>query len=413
MATIIFGGGASIGGGTQSSVPGSPPLQVTAGSVASITIQVNSPIQSFSPFASVQYGVSPYTYGVSSGTLPTGVTLDTTTGLVSGTPTTIQATSSVTFSVTDSTGVTSATTSTVAFTINGAITATAATLGPIGIVPNQAVSFYPFSSVTGGTLPYWYFVSSGELPDRITLNPGTGQVSGTPTQSYTTGTATFSVRDAGGVVAATTSSANFTGYQVNYLVVAGGGLGGTSGAFSCPIKPGGGGAGGLLQGTFCMGPGIIYTVQVGGGIDGTPTITPLSPSNSFSPTPTGYSSNISGSNLSTITTVGGGRGQSSIGSYASAPGGSGGGGVSTQVGSVAVGSPGIGIAGTQGYPGAAASPSQGGGGGAGGAGVNFNGGAGYTWPLNGLIYAKGGGGGGCGGGGGGEREGGEAEVDGD
>ena len=211
MATIIFGGGASIGGGTQSSVPGSPPLQVTVGSVTAITIQVNLPIQSFSPFSSVQYGVSPYTYGVSSGTLPTGVTLDTTTGLVSGTPTATQAVSNVTFSVTDSTGVTSATTSTVAFTINGAITATANSVAPVQTVQNTAItSFNPFASVSGGTTPYYYFVSSGVLPDRVTLNSTTGLVSGTPTEIYSTASVIFSVRDGGGVVAATTSTVSFT-----------------------------------------------------------------------------------------------------------------------------------------------------------------------------------------------------------
>jgi hypothetical protein len=211
MANIIFGPGSSYSGGAALDVPGSPPLQVSAGSVSAIAIQVNRAIQSFYPFSSVQYGVSPYTYSVSSGTLPTGITLDTTTGLVSGTPTVIQATSDVTFSVTDSVGEISLITDTVAFTINGAITATANSVAPVQAVQNGTITnVAPFASVAGGTLPYYYFVSSGRLPDRVTLDPTTGLVSGTPTELYSTANVTFSVRDAGGIVAATTSTVSFT-----------------------------------------------------------------------------------------------------------------------------------------------------------------------------------------------------------
>ena len=218
MANIIFGGGASFGGGVQSNSPGSPPLQASVGTVTAITVGVNTAIQNFYPFSSVQYGISPYTYSVSSGTLPTGITIDSATGLVSGIPTATQSVSNVVFRVTDSLGVVSSTTATVAFTINGTITATANSITPVNITVNQSVgSFYPFASVTGGTTPYYYFVSSGTLPDRVTLDPTTGLVTGTPTQSYSTATVTFSVRDAGGIVASTTSTVSFT---INFVITA-------------------------------------------------------------------------------------------------------------------------------------------------------------------------------------------------
>jgi len=211
MANIIFGGGASFNSSATIAVPGSPPLQASVGTVSSITVGVNTAIQNFYPFSSVQYGISPYTYSVSSGTLPTGITLDSTTGLVSGTPTATQAVSNVVFRVTDSLGVVSSTTATVAFTINGTITATANSITPVSITVNQSVgSFNPFASVTGGTTPYYYFVSSGQLPERVTLDSTTGLVTGTPTEPYSTATVTFSVRDAGGIVAATTSTVSFT-----------------------------------------------------------------------------------------------------------------------------------------------------------------------------------------------------------
>jgi hypothetical protein len=210
MANIIFGPGSSYSGGAALDVPGSPPLQASAGTVTTVIGTINQPIASVNTFSLVEYGISPYTYSISSGTLPTGVELNSSTGVVSGTPTATQTVSNVTFSVTDSLGVTSATTSTVAFTVNASITATANSISPVNINVNQSVgSFYPLLA-SGGSQPYWYFVSSGVLPDRVTLDPSTGLVTGTPTEPYSTANVTFSVRDAGGIVAATTSTVSFT-----------------------------------------------------------------------------------------------------------------------------------------------------------------------------------------------------------
>ena len=211
MTTIIFGGGSSFGGGVQSNSPGSPTIQATAGSVTTVTGTINQSIASFNPFLSVQYGISPYTYSVSSGTLPTGITIDSNSGQVYGVPTATQSSSSVTFRVTDSLGVISSTTATVSFTVGSAITATANSVAPVTGYTNQAISTVtPFASVSNGSMPYYYFISSGVLPDRVTLNPTTGQISGTPTQVYTTSSVTISVRDAGGIVASTTSTISFT-----------------------------------------------------------------------------------------------------------------------------------------------------------------------------------------------------------
>ena len=217
MTTIIFGGGSSFGGGVQSNSPGSPTIQATAGSVTTVTGTINQPINNVSTFSSVQYGISPYTYSISSGTLPTGVTLDSNTGIISGIPTATQSSSSVTVSVTDSLGVTASTTSTVAFTVGSAITATANSVAPVAIVTNQSVGSFTPLTASGGSQPYYYFVSSGVLPDRVILNPTTGLVSGIPTQPYSTASVTFSVRDAGGIVASTTSTVSFT---VNAALVA-------------------------------------------------------------------------------------------------------------------------------------------------------------------------------------------------
>src|ERR1700739_2603743 len=46
-------------------------------------------------------------------------------------------------------------------------------------------------SVTGGTAPYHWSISSGALPAGLSLGASTGQITGTPTQA---GTASFTVQ---------------------------------------------------------------------------------------------------------------------------------------------------------------------------------------------------------------------------
>jgi len=48
-----------------------------------------------------QYGTAPYTYSLASGTLPTGLTLNPSTGVISGTPTTVQTQTGIVLRVTD------------------------------------------------------------------------------------------------------------------------------------------------------------------------------------------------------------------------------------------------------------------------------------------------------------------------
>ena len=85
------------------SAPTPPPVAITAvaGGTTTVTGQQNVAITSFSPFSSVSNGITPYYYYVSSGTLPAGITINSTTGVVSGTPSAIYSTASVTFSVVD------------------------------------------------------------------------------------------------------------------------------------------------------------------------------------------------------------------------------------------------------------------------------------------------------------------------
>jgi hypothetical protein len=159
-------------------VTGTPGLSVTCQAVN--TGDVRLPFNS-GPMT-VTGGTPPYSFSIV-GTLPPGLTLNTSTGAVTGTPT---AAGTFTVKVTDASGHSS---TGCRITIHGALLVTCAAFntGEVGV---------PFSSgpmtVTGGTAPYTYSIV-GTLPAGLTLNTSTGAVSGTPTAA---GTFTVKVTDA-------------------------------------------------------------------------------------------------------------------------------------------------------------------------------------------------------------------------
>lgn len=133
-------------------------------------------------------GTAPYTFTVSSGALPTGLTLNGTTGAIAGTPT---AAGTFTFSITatDANGCSGSRLYTITIASPGCA---AITLSPTTLPPGVAQQFYSQTIIaSGGTAPYVYTVASGTLPLGLTLNPATGVISGTPLQ---TGLFTFTIR---------------------------------------------------------------------------------------------------------------------------------------------------------------------------------------------------------------------------
>jgi len=142
-------------------------------------------------------GTSPITWSVSSGSLPPGITLGASTGLLSGTPTTA-GTYSFTVKVTDAGGLTSTEAATVTIIPGPSMTFAAPPQGWTNTVYGYTLT------ETGGTSPFTWSVTSGSLPSGISLSPD-GNLSGTPTA---TGTYSFTVRvtDAKGQTATQTTS---------------------------------------------------------------------------------------------------------------------------------------------------------------------------------------------------------------
>lgn len=135
-------------------------------------------------------GTPPYTYAVTAGSLPPGLSLTAATGVLSGTPTT-SGSFPFTVTATDATGGQGSIGCTGIQPYTIAVGCGTITLSPPSL-PNATVATAYSQSVTasGGTAPYTYVVSAGSLPPGLALNASTGSLSGAPTA---TGSFSFTV----------------------------------------------------------------------------------------------------------------------------------------------------------------------------------------------------------------------------
>ncbi len=178
---------------TLSLVVAAPALAITTSSLPSGTKG-----STYSNLLQANGGTAPYTWSVTSGSLPAGLSLASTTGLISGTPTTT-GTSNPTITITDSGN--PAQSKSVSLSITIAAPAPPALTIATSSLPSgtKSTSYSNALQASGGTTPYAWSITAGSLPAGLTLTPATGLISGTPTA---TGTATFTatVTDAGSPV---------------------------------------------------------------------------------------------------------------------------------------------------------------------------------------------------------------------
>lgn len=128
-------------------------------------------------------GKQPYTWSITTGSLPAGLVLNA-TGSISGTPTTIGI-SNFTIQAADVNG--DKTTMSYTLSISAPIIVSTSSL-PGGTTGN---AYSQTLTATGGTMPYTWSIASGALPAGFSLNSTTGAITGIPT---TTGDSTFIVR---------------------------------------------------------------------------------------------------------------------------------------------------------------------------------------------------------------------------
>ena len=162
-------------------------------------------------------GTPPYTWSIALGTLPAGVTLNSSTGLIGGFPTAPANGTMLTFRVVDSSLPAQTSHVSLPLTIipaGLAISTTSLSNGTVGTPYSQMLS------ATGGTPPYTWILTVGALPAGISLNSVTGLISGSPTASANAVTLSFTVTDSMTPVAQTDTAkvsltvAGGTGYWI-------------------------------------------------------------------------------------------------------------------------------------------------------------------------------------------------------
>ncbi|MFY9571366.1 MAG: putative Ig domain-containing protein [Blastocatellia bacterium] len=174
------------------SAPPVPPVEIT-------TTSLPSPVKgtNFNQQLSATGGKPPYTWAVTGGALPSGLTLAAASGVISGTPLSI---GSFSFTATASDAESRTASKLLAITIAPP---------PLSLIAVPLLEGFKGSAfgyllgANGGTPPYAWSVSSGALPAGLTLNPSTGLISGAPTVAGLF-VLTVTVRDQGSLSAATT-----------------------------------------------------------------------------------------------------------------------------------------------------------------------------------------------------------------
>lgn len=150
------------------------PLSITTSTLASGQVGTT-----YSTAVTAAGGTTPYSWSVISGSLPKGLSLNSSSGQISGTPT--QAgDSSFTVQVTDAT--VPAQIASKPLTITIAVGVPSPLQLTTTALPNGQVnaSYSATLSASGGTTPYAWSVVSGSLPTGLALDAATGQISGTP-----------------------------------------------------------------------------------------------------------------------------------------------------------------------------------------------------------------------------------------
>ncbi|MFN3747579.1 MAG: putative Ig domain-containing protein [Sphingorhabdus sp.] len=145
-----------------------PTISVTPASLGAATVGT-----AFSQSLTASGGVGPYTFAITAGTLPTGVSLSG--GNLSGTPT-AAGSFTITITATDANGQSGSQ----AYTLN--VAAPTLVIAPAsGALPiSYATPFSRIFAASGGVGPYSYALG-GTLPSGLTFNAATATVSGTPT----------------------------------------------------------------------------------------------------------------------------------------------------------------------------------------------------------------------------------------
>jgi primosomal replication protein N len=172
------------------------------------TYTINSSINSVSPDVSgspvsLTYSINP--------SLPTGLSIDSTTGAISGTPTVISGVTSYTVTATNSTGQTG--TASISITVND-VTPSINYSGPQTYTINSSINSVS-PDVSGSPVSLTYSISPS-LPTGLSIDSTTGAISGTPT--VTSGATSYSVTATNSTGQTSTATVNITVNDITPII---------------------------------------------------------------------------------------------------------------------------------------------------------------------------------------------------
>lgn len=193
-----------------SNLPAAGPNFLTT--YTSVTLNANKAVPTgFRIFAT---GNPSPTYSVTTGTLPAGLTLASATGIISGTPTTVAASTDITFTATNTGGTD---THTVAFTIQAAATNqvpfVVSTIPDQEFVAGTAITSIQLSAI-GTPNATWQLKAGNALPDGLSLSTA-GVISGTPNTAQDNSRVVFQAINSQGIAEV---SVGFTVFASNIAV---------------------------------------------------------------------------------------------------------------------------------------------------------------------------------------------------
>ncbi len=232
------------------------PLSITTTSLAAGNVGI-----AYSAGVAATGGKQPYKFSIASGSLPTGLSMDS-SGAITGKPTTAGS-----FSFTAQVDDSSKKTASKALTIRIIDTLAILTTSPLPeVVQNQSYSVT--CTATGGTSPYTWSQSAGTMPPGLSLNASTGELSGKPT-SAANFSLTIQVKDAQGLTASSAFALNVVPtLAITATQVPNGTVGS---AYSASLAV----SGGTPAITWSLSAGALpagLTLSSGGAISGTPTV---------------------------------------------------------------------------------------------------------------------------------------------